>query len=495
MNLTAFAQQLEDGDLFRNVTPAQKGLVRLVRTSVLQDWLSSVDRRKGIAWQLDSVLPLLLERHVLSLAVREEPEPLKKFWKSACDFSYAPESCHRLWDGGLLPETLGGGVTDLRQIAAQEARFTRVLAEASRTIHGVGELKWASDRLDSLVARRGGVPRDADQPVKQAHSRVVFAWEPDELKQIPGGKWLRDGLLVDFELLAEAEAGANAIVIAPRIFDGNTFLDAIDEGVRNHVVSSELRRLRHDCDFLEDDVGVLKGTSGTMAIWLAQFLAGGGLTEYRCTLPPWVVVTATLDQRGSGTGRAAGTVGRVREKAALLIEEGVRVMVVATDHDDTDLLRTEWDLDSLPGASGLHLLPVRAGRDQVKDIADKLKSNGLLWPVNLADFGGRATFVTPEEDKQLITERHEQAQRPIIVPAAESAATPEFSSAREDSYSRQMKEHERDYVRPGFALEAIEAGRQQLPGRGYLHVTAPAMWGKSFLIQALRHGWKRDESV
>ena len=44
--------------------------------------------------------------------------------------------------------------------------------------------------------------------------------------------------------------------------------EAIDEGVRNHVVSSELRRLRHDWDFLED--GVLKGTSGTMAIWLAR---------------------------------------------------------------------------------------------------------------------------------------------------------------------------------------------------------------------------------
>lgn len=108
MNLTEFAQQLEDGDLFRNVTPAQKGLVRLVRTSVLQDWLSSRGNPGRIAWQLESVLSLLLERRVLSLAVREEPEPLVTFWRWACDASYAPEGWHGLWDGGLLPETLGG---------------------------------------------------------------------------------------------------------------------------------------------------------------------------------------------------------------------------------------------------------------------------------------------------------------------------------------------------------------------------------------------------
>jgi hypothetical protein len=358
----------------------------------------------------------------------------------------------------------------------QETRFAELLARTANLVAAESGPTWASDTLRRLAGQRalppGGVAANATV-------RVVFGWERSELGGAAVPADLRAGLLCTFRLLAES--GYDLPVRSPHVFDAS-FLDALREDVRQRVTRGELRGLDHDWHMLGD--GVLTGTSGALAIWLAQNLAAGLLPDRRWTLPPWVVVTATLDPAGDGTGGAAGPVGLLREKAEVLVEEGVRVMVVATRDDDSDRVRRQFGLDGVLGAEHLLVLPVQVGQHDVADLAGELKRQRLLWPVRLDAFGGRAVEVTPEEAADLIDRRQEPH---VVVSAAEVEAQLAAADAR------RRRELECDYIPPVFALQALEAARRELPGRGVLHLTAPAMWGKSFLVLALRHGWKPDE--
>jgi len=174
-----------------------------------------------------------------------------------------------------------------------------------------------------------------------------------------------------------------------------------------------LRGLDHDGQMLGDSV--LTGTSSALSIWLAQDLTAGLLPDRRWTLPPWVVVTATLDTAGDGTGGGAGPVGLLREKADVLVDDGVRGMVVATRDDDSDRVRRQLGLDGVPGVEHLLVLPVQVGRDDIADLAGELKRQRLLWPVRLDAFGGRAVEVTVEEEIDLIDRRQEPH---VVVSAA-----------------------------------------------------------------------------
>lgn len=143
-------------------------------------------------------------------------------------------------------------------------------------------------------------------------------------------------------------------------------------------------------------------------------------------------------------------------------------MLVATPDGDEEAenIRRQLSLDSQSGGDALLILPVRVGQDDVADVARELHTRQFLWPVKLDAFPGPPVRVTPDAEAYLLDDRLADTRR--------------------------LQAQEQDYTPPVFALQAIEAARHELPGRGYLHVTAPGMWGKSFLVSALRHGWKPD---
>ena len=414
--------------------------LRLLKTETIRNWANEFlpDNKKDGRWAA-VVMPTLLERHLLPVANRRRPDIIGDFWREAVWFSPA---LARLWEQAELPETLDAKLT----IAQQEDRFANVLREAAdKVAQEIGPDHWAVKTLQPLARKRGLL---GSAFAENAEAHVVFGFDQPAAE-------MRSGLIVPFRLLAPH---GREIDIHPSHVFADDFLEALREHVRRRVPWYELRSLEHDCDFMGEKK--LTGTSGTMAIWLAQFLAAGGLRDQRWTLPPWVLVTATLDRQGGGTGGAAGTVGLLRSKVEIALEEGVRVLVVASETGWSDDIASE--LGNLPGfTDDLLLLPVRAGDDGVDDLALKVKT--FCWPLRKDAVGTDLHSTTSEDERYLIDER------------------------RDD---KQLRAWEQDYIPPTFALRAIEAARQELPGRGYIHITAPAMWGKSFLILALRHGWK-----
>ena len=431
--------------------------LRLLRTEAILTWAKSFSPLKNNRRWATAVMPTLLERHVLPVAHRRRPEMIGDFWRWAVPFS---SSLARLWEEAELPTTLDPKLN----IAQQEEHFAVTLWQAAdKVAQEIGPDHWAVKTLQQLARRRGLLSREF---AENAEAHVVFGFD-----QPPAA--LRSGLIVPFRLLALC---GSEIDIHPSHVFADDFLDALREHVRRRVRNDELRSLEHDWDFLGDKS--LTGTSGTMAIWLAQFLAAGGLRDDRWTLPPWVLVTATLDRQGHGPGGTAGTVGLLRSKAEIALEEGVRVLVVASETGSTDNIESE--IVGLPGYMGLSLLPVRAGDDGVVHLARELQK--FCWPVRFDAVGTDLHSTTTEDERDLIDDRRDPH---IVVPESTDASSPAT-----DIPEKHLREWERDYIPPTFALRAIEAARRDLPGRGYLHVTAPPMWGKSFLVLALRHGWK-----
>jgi tetratricopeptide (TPR) repeat protein len=419
--------------------------LRLLRTEAIEDWARRSPRVQRSArargHEGQHVLQLLLERHLLHLATRRDPSRLGDFWRWATPRLTAFADC---WEEADLPATL-----EPLDIRTQEENFACVLDAQADRMAGTPALAWAVEVLRRLADRRAanGRPHQGS-----ACARVVFGWQgtppPD----------LRPGLVVDFRLLAEA--GAQVVITAPEAFDA-TFLDAL-RLVPDRIGLALFRRLEHDEAFLGR--GVLRGSSGTMAVWLAQWLAACGRFAEGCRwgVPPWVVVTATLDPDGAGAGGAAGSVGLLREKAALLVEEGVRVMVVADPEagDATDATAQRYADE--PGAEDLRVHTVRG---DVLDLADGLHRRRYLWPVELQALEG-ALFesVDPRSGRER-QQRRKARQRPLRFNLRE------------------------DYLEPAHALEALERARGKLPGRGYLWLTAPPATGKSVLVQALRERW------
>ena len=422
--------------------------LRLLRTEAILNWAKEFlsDNKESGRWAA-AVMPTLLERHVLPVAHRLKPDLIGDFWRWAVPYS-SEFALDQLWEDLDLPATL-----DPELIVEQEERFAQALKQATEKVtQKIGPDHWAVKTLQDLARRRGRLGREF---AKNAQAHVVFGFDqpPDAL---------RSGLIVPFRLLKQAKD--DEFDVHPNHVFADDFRDALREHVRGRVRSDDLRSLEHDWDFLGEKS--LTGTSGTMAIWLAQFLAAGGSRDQHWTLPPWVLVTATLNRQGHGTGGAAGTVGLLRSKVEIALEEGVRVLVVASKTGSTDDITRE--LGDLPGFANLELVGVRAGEDDVADIARALRERQLCWPVELDAVPGDLHAPTSVEEQYLIEER--------------------FAI-----YERRLREQSEEYVPPKKVLQRIEAARQELPGCGYIHIIAPPMWGKSQLILAQKHGWKRSQ--
>ena len=444
--------------------------LRLLKTEAIFNWATGFSPVKNDRRWTAAVMPVLLERHVLLVAHRRRPEIIGDFWREAVWFSPA---LARLWEEAELPATLDPELS----IAQQEEHFADALRQAADKVEQeLGPDHWAVNTLQRLARKRGLLGRKfADN----AEAHVVFGFDQPPVA-------LRSGLIVPFRLLAPH--GREIDIRTSHVF-AKDFLDALREDVFLRTPHDELRSLDHDWDFLGAET--LTGTSGTMAIWLAQFLAGGGLRDNRWTLPPWVLVTATLNRQGDGTGGAAGTVGLLRSKVEIALEEGVRVLVVASETGATDDIARE--LGDLPGFADLTLLPVRAGEHDVADIAREVRERQLCWAVRLDSVPGDLHKPTSEEEQELIEGRLLPQHVVSDSDSSELSANERSAHARESLYERRLRELSEDYVPPTRVLQRIEAARQELPGCGYIHITAPPMSGKSHLILALKHGWKRSE--
>ena len=271
----------------------------LLTTDAIQRWLLSSDwavsDREHDFQVLDPVLSLLLRRHLLHLGTRRDVSKLSGFWRWATKLDPKLAEC---WDGArfdlaLLPD---------QSVVQQEAAFVTLLTEMDRALDGqraYAAFPWVQSVLGRVLTERR-LPLPGHRAT-QASVRVVFAIEqPHPL--------LRPGIVVTFRLLSAADP--QSFLQPAEVFDTD-FRKSLQH-VQNLVGFTDQRVMAHDWGWLPD--GFLKDTSGSLAIWLAQFLAAGHACEDRYTLPPWLVMSATLDPRRSGIGGGAAPVGLLPAK-------------------------------------------------------------------------------------------------------------------------------------------------------------------------------------
>src|SRR4051794_13846658 len=386
MRFQEFRRYVEDGSCFERLDRDAHGRragswwpwLRLLRTEAIEDWATAPGSRavrKAVELKdghCEPVLELLLARHLLHLGSRRDPGRLAGFWRWALPGGPGPED---LWERADLADTLDPSLTPREQ----ERRFAAILRQAADQLRAGGGPAWAVRTLERLGRTRSGEVAD------NAAARVVFGWDGDPPEA------LRPGLVVEFRLLAAA-AGAPPIR-DDHVFDP-TFLDAMAADVRSRI-GEPFRHLEHDWGFLGEPV--LTGTSGTMAVWLAQYLAVRGRFREGTawSVPPWIVVTSSLERAGAGAGGSAAPVGLLREKAELLVEEGVRVLAVADDGAGGATTARALGVPG-PGSEDLAVVPRRGG---VGDAPRSFYERGHLVAADLSALEARYLPPPYREDR------------------------------------------------------------------------------------------------
>lgn len=364
----------------------------LFTTDRLWSWL------KQDNWASDSAIPrnddiakhaltVLLERRLLNLDTRFCPDPLFEFW----DWLMRASRCEKkdivkLWRDNeqALRSCCSEGELSLVAIVAQEKNFAQLLRRAEVVLRGVpSNLRWAFDTVARLAARLSG--GEVDHIPNRACARVVFAWEECKLP-----KEFRPALLVDLEL--QNQGDGEPYILPEDVFCNdfrNTVNYVADKIVRRHRFHRlELQPLSETvhipglgengerCIELPEDC--LKGESGGLAILLTQILANratGLLRKHWYSLPPWVVVMATLDPKAKELARS---VGAIDPKIRLLREEGVRIIVVADE--SSQLTEVKYVLDSFSSKHGMAV--VRAARKS-KETAKSLIEANCAWETDI----------------------------------------------------------------------------------------------------------------
>ena len=399
--------------------------LRLLRTTTIQSWAEDSKAIQkvidGRARPGEEVLSLLLQRHLLHLETRRDPTTLQRFWRWA-----VPKhgSICRFWE--QLPSTL-----DHVYINIQEREFGRIVETATAALSENRAPSWIVTSLSKIVQARS-------IPARVPIARVVFAVSTPRLDII------RPGVLVNFRLLAHV--GRASQLQDEHVFD-DAFRRALQEDIGNRVDQLKLRRIEHDCGFL--DPGMLSGTSGTMALLIAHVLLSPGrkLQRRPWAMPPWLVVSATVNCDTPSTGDG-GAVGNILAKIEVLAEEGIRVLAVSNQSSIPDSLFDD-----------LKVLPYSGTADA---FGEALLKNNYLVSADLSSL-----------DPRLVTGSDPGAGARV----------------RERNVSHLLHFDSRaDYLAPEYAFDAICAGIARLSGKGFLHLTAPAGQGKSVLVRAFGEG-------
>jgi hypothetical protein len=425
------------------------GLDRDVASGRLFALLADLDRvRDGRVWDWLPLVPTA----ALMRWVSEDGAELLRFTLRSSDPFYRPLICHLL-ERHLrslavrrrpvsliefcrqLPVPAAGELAELWELADlpasfshprildQEADFAARLWRVAEQVRAVHP--WAADAIRRVAVGRTPDAVEADGPCV----RVVFA---------STGGGLRPGAVVRFVLLAEREGGE--FICAPAAFDA-TFVKSV-EGVANRL-GGRFRVLEHNWDFLTD--GSLTDTSGYLALLVAQTLAADPTPRAsQCWgLPAWLVITGS-------PGRDGGVVpaGYLPRKCEQLLEEGVRVLMVVDDGAPCGMRQARAEGVTAPGADDLWILRCR----DVEDVVAQVRDRAWRWPVRAPAPARPFAPVDPNRPRVRALKRF-----PV-----------------------------RDYVPPGFAVEQIHRELERLDRRGYLHVRAPAAWGKTALAAYLK---------
>ena len=343
MNWTSMLASIRDGSFFSDLgklgPDELAGRLQwspLFTTDRLWSWLRqdegatcalSVPRCED-AWK--TILAVLLERYLLNLDTRFVPDPLFTFWEWVTSAAGCGDSVASVWRDYEedIRASCGEGMLSYEDIVAQEARFAQMLRGAEDVLrNSPSKMRWASDVVARLAARNssgidGVLPR-------QSYARVVFAWDDTRLEveeKMPPE--FRPAFLIDLEL--GGQGAGNEFVEPVDAFD-DTFLRSVS-GVAKTLGRRRFHHLHYlQSHFVELPEKWLTGSSGGLAILLSQLLAnrpGGRARDHHFAMPPWVVVTATLDPDAEGRPLP---VGAIPAKFQLLREAGVRVVVVADE--------------------------------------------------------------------------------------------------------------------------------------------------------------------
>lgn len=411
------------------------------------------------AWY--SALAVLLERHLLNLDTRFNPQPLFEFWDWVTTASKCNGTIAKIWrrNENTIRESCGAGSLSLDDIIIQERNFAGLLSRAENALtKAPSKLKWAADTVARLAARRA--VGDVGQIPRESFARVVFAWEGE----LPAE--LRPAILIDLELGMQG-------CVEPYIEPGIVFDESFHKTVR-HVSDELLGRRRfhrlkyHSPPGTDLAAGSLTGESGGLAILLAQILANrptGHWQKHWFAMPPWVVVTATLDPKAKGR---ACPVGAVEAKIKLLREEGVRVVVVA--NATPQLTAVSKALESYHQQHGLAVIPAERSPQQT---AERLISEGCAWQADI-------------EKPQVVTRRSFvgatviaglgvaaggfcfPAQRPKTVAMQRHKRSEMHDAAKaiRDEFNRNPKQGAEDYLTNVLKAEVVESPPLQTSFQG-----------------------------
>jgi len=434
MHLEDVVGWLKEGTFFNRLEEAAQRAeadsfwpwLRLLRTDAIESWSEKSDALRRVISQRrthgEAALELLLERHILDLNSRRDPRRLEQFWARTAPQCNAVSS---FWS--RLPTTLDAA----HGVALQERHFARLLRDISEEIVKRSGPTWAVKTLERIAATR-------EEPTHQPTARVVFAWSS------PPTPACRSGVVVDFRLLAKSLG--RLFISDEQVFD-ETFRRSLEEDIRNRIGDLQLRRIEHEWGFLPE--GSLTSTSGTLALWVALQLASPGQHFRRrpWALPPWVVISATLDRNTPVAGGQVGAIDGLTAKLKVLAEEGVRVLVLA---DETDSCDPPSELFSILKLSG-----------NACDLGEELLKGGYLLQADLSSFESDllpSSTSAPDAGRRA---RERRAARPLHI-------------VTED-----------DYLTPDYAFREIDEAIKRLKGKGYIHLTASAGQGKSIIVRAL----------
>ena len=501
----------------------------LLKTDSIQRWLLgskwAARVRASDAPTLEPVLRFLLRRHLLHLETRRDTSKLAEFWNWATASSLSSERATILGQQRFaeLPTlAVNSSSAATSTVTEQEAAFVNWLETLQQACVDPAlnvSLRWATETISQLILERR-LP--SDRPATRCQVGVVFAWRDISGRDLPPPELFRPGWVVRFQLLEEA--GSEDCLQPAAMFDPD-FRNAVEDG-KHRIGVSTFRVLKHEWDWLPD--GFLQDTSGSLAIWLAQFVAAGfdGIDHW--TLPPYLVMTATLDPHGASVGGGAAPVGHIEAKLQTLVEEGIRVAYVADDKSDSP---DKTPLGLPQGLGGLCASP-----DSVA-ISSSAEAVEPLGQAQGREIGGPGKNARPTAHPDLIrlpvptahNNSGNDADRsivetlardmrtkgwltPVLFPVKPPPALP--SDGAERRLAKMSKDvvdptpsmppvdddptvkWRRDFVPPAYILDRLSVALSSIPEKfGVLELIAPSMWGKSRLMYALRHGWCDASSI
>ena len=427
----------------------------------------------------EPLLRALLERFLLHLGTRLDPSELIAFWAWLLS-GYGLEKQARRAEWEMLPDTIAA-TSDPRELINQERVFADKLRQVASdlSIDKAPRATWISQILRQIADRRCADTRGADE----AYVNVVFGIKSRANQKL--SPVLRSGVVVPFRLAGTTQGFP---------LHGEWHFDPVFSNsvrtAREDLVSDDFCGLTHPWTNVLPtkkeirDNHIFSDGSGAMAIRVSQFLALGGrsLSARQRTLPSWVIISAAHDPEGpanNGTWRQVELLG---EKAQVLIEDGVRMLLTPTDNKENWSGTAEGLLakQSLARFGKYLSVPAICRSDDVSRgmnhsaLANTLRDRGLTMPLH------------PDFVQKFPRNLHGPLDPGPISDARHFLPTSSI-------------DYQSEYVPPVYIYDRLKAAIRLLqhrqastPGRGYILWDGPSGLGKTTLMRASQICWPEE---